>query len=780
MKLWLSLCFVIWLGVAGLLPFPAAAQEPVPAFEDFPITDIYEGETAPLDLADNPEAQEFRTRLTEASQEKPNFAGHYIMAAWGCGAACVQMAIIDAQTGQVFMLPFYVCCWSDVEDPLEFRLDSSLLIIRGRRNERLPETIYYYHWNEGQLKLLHTLEVLPPAPSWANYTNGNTVQALALEGDYVWAGTSGGLVRWNRLDGSYVKYTLADGLPSNDIWDIAIDVKGQKWLATPAGVVRFDGQRWVTYTMPYEIAYALVADHEGRIWVGTDRGLSFFDGQLWQTASFPLEAEGEVIRPFVKALALDQQGGLWIGTEGAGLSRLALSEMKPVVEGDPVEFDPAAWKIYTEADGLPSNRISHLAIDPAGQVWVGTPFGLSRFDGQRWANFTQANGLPSHLIEALAVDPAGRIWVAAYSHQGGGVSWFDGQQWQPLLRENRLNDQSILALAADEQGFLWLGAHGAGLKQMSLPPTDPAAQPETTATPEKIYRTQDGPTGSGLWTVVGEARGRLWFGTRENGLTLFDGQTWQPYPQATGRIGQEVTTILLGTEGPIGVGTTQGLSYFEDQSWTSYTYADGLASNSITGLALDPARRLWAATTSEGVSVFDGQRWTTYTTAQGLADNFVHTVAVDKNGRVWVGTNTGLSVFEGETWHTFTTADGLADDLVWAIAVDPANHIWLGTDRGLNEVTLPEPGNSAPQWRTHLAGRNVDTLAIDPAGQVWAAGSGWVYRFDGQAWSEYYFRTLTPLRIEGLAFDSAGQVWVATFEAGAISFDLATWPALSP
>ena len=788
MRFWLGLGVIIWLGLTGLLPSPAAAQEPVPAFEDFPVAEIYRGAAAPLDLADNRAAQEYRTRLSQAAQEKPNFAGHFILTNWGCGAACVQTAIIDAQTGLVFMLPFYVCCWSGMDDPLEYRLDSSLLVIRGRRNEQLPEAVYYYHWNGGQLELLQTLELPPPAlmnqPGWANYTNSNTIQALALEGDYVWAGTSGGLVRWNRRDGSYVKYTLADGLPTNDIWDIALDPKGQKWLATPAGVVRFDGQNWVTYTtadgLANDIVYAIVAEPNGHIWAGTDLGLSFYDGQGWKVVSPWMEGEGSVTRPFVKALALDQQGRLWIGTEGTGLSRLALSEPTAVVETGQIDFDKAAWKTYTEADGLLSNRISKLAIGQAGQVWAGTPFGLSRFDGQHWTNFTQADGLPSRIIKALAVDPAGRIWVSAHSYQGGGVSWFDGQHWNPFLSEDGLNDQAVLALAGDEQGFLWLGTNGAGLKQQSLPSVDAATQPEAASLPEQVYRTQDGPAGDGLWTVVTDTTGRLWFGTRGNGLTIFDGQTWQHHPHTANRVSNEITTILLGAEGAIWVGTTQGLSHFDGQHWTSYTYDDGLASSGIAGLALEPSGRLWAATTSEGVSVFDGQSWTTYTTAQGLADNFVHAVAVDKNGRVWFGTNTGVSVLDGQTWRTFTAADGLADDLVWAIVVDPANHIWLGTSGGLSELVLAGPDNATPQWTTHLAGRTVDTLTLDPAGQVWTGGSGHIYRFDGQAWFRYDFPTPTPLRIEGLAFDSAGQVWVATFDEGAIRFDPATWPTVSP
>src|SRR5512136_108215 len=49
-----------------------------------------------------------------------------------------------------------------------------------------------------------------------------------------------------------------------------------------------------------------------------------------------------------------------------------------------------AWRVYTTADGLSSNNVTAVAVDPQGNVWVGmardgwanTPGGVSRFDGQ--------------------------------------------------------------------------------------------------------------------------------------------------------------------------------------------------------------------------------------------------------------------------------------------------------------------------------------------------------------------------------------------------------------
>ena len=47
---------------------------------------------------------------------------------------------------------------------------------------------------------------------------------------------------------TYMHYTLDDGLPSMQIYDISQDEKGFIWLATAAGISRFDGQFFDNYT----------------------------------------------------------------------------------------------------------------------------------------------------------------------------------------------------------------------------------------------------------------------------------------------------------------------------------------------------------------------------------------------------------------------------------------------------------------------------------------------------------------------------------------------------
>lgn len=129
-----------------------------PRFEGFPVSraEQFKGKPAAIRPA-SPEARKCRTVIREGAREGPNFAGHYTIVEWGCGAGCVQFAVVDAKTGSVFMPPFYVASRAPVEgetpEPLKYHIDSKLMIVNGSRNER-GEGVYYYKWDNGRLELI--------------------------------------------------------------------------------------------------------------------------------------------------------------------------------------------------------------------------------------------------------------------------------------------------------------------------------------------------------------------------------------------------------------------------------------------------------------------------------------------------------------------------------------------------------------------------------------------------------------------------------------------------
>jgi len=67
------------LGLLPLVMSAAMAQDRLPHFKDYAVSEVYKGANAPVVL--KRDDRTFRTRLREASKEKPNFAGHYILTA---------------------------------------------------------------------------------------------------------------------------------------------------------------------------------------------------------------------------------------------------------------------------------------------------------------------------------------------------------------------------------------------------------------------------------------------------------------------------------------------------------------------------------------------------------------------------------------------------------------------------------------------------------------------------------------------------------------------------
>lgn len=136
----------IALHVSLYLVVPSTfAVAATPAFDDcaVPVELTPTPSPPPLKLSD-PKARRYASALQEGATQPVNFAGHYILTSWGCGAGCLMAAAIDARSGQVAMLPFTVSDWPlSVSEPLSFRKDSCLLGVQGRRNEQAPGTYYY-------------------------------------------------------------------------------------------------------------------------------------------------------------------------------------------------------------------------------------------------------------------------------------------------------------------------------------------------------------------------------------------------------------------------------------------------------------------------------------------------------------------------------------------------------------------------------------------------------------------------------------------------------------
>lgn len=106
-------------------------------------------------------AASFKTKLREALQEAattgPNFAGHFVVAEWGCGSSCIQGAVIDTDTGQVHFPPQLQGSTTgrgelDSEAGTQYKADSRLLLVRGFPADSDRYGVWAYEWTGTALR----------------------------------------------------------------------------------------------------------------------------------------------------------------------------------------------------------------------------------------------------------------------------------------------------------------------------------------------------------------------------------------------------------------------------------------------------------------------------------------------------------------------------------------------------------------------------------------------------------------------------------------------------
>ena len=385
------------------------------------------------------------------------------------------------------------------------------------------------------------------------------VTAVDVDGDGItWFGTQDGSIYRMDLRG---RVQLIDAPHLGVVWDVAAS-EGEVWWCTEAGVYRLrdgvltlegedagwrvarDGERvaWIARDVVYwhqadrttavhrGVDLLDVAWHEGELLVGGRRGLFRVDAD---GSSVELDPRGvEHIAPSdddvwlayahevwtlhgraalrvpepVRSLAVDREGGTWVGATGGGLyqlqeqayefSDLALSTaLLPLAAGgfagamcDPntghtvvvhhrdgpdevlhtsedciqalADVSGDLWmgraeEVVSAATGQPVGsglRGQVLAIDQGGE-WVGTAAGLFRRRGDRWA---VEPGIPGPVAAVVRGPEA--LWVGA----ADGVYRHDGAEWTAWNGATGTRTTPVRDVWPTDGGA-WAGTYGSGL-----------------------------------------------------------------------------------------------------------------------------------------------------------------------------------------------------------------------------------------------------------------------------------------------------------------------------
>jgi ligand-binding sensor domain-containing protein len=170
------------------------------------------------------------------------------------------------------------------------------------------------------------------------------------------------------------RWDVDAGLPNNALTDLVQSRDGYLWIATWAGIVRFDGVRFtpIAEDLPNDHARALLEDRDGAMWIG----VSGFGLVRWRAGIVETLTEDDGLAGHdVRTLAEDGEGRIWAGTEN-GVSVIAPRSLDTSRPGTAA----AARRIttYRVEQGLPANIINSVSRGRDGEMWIATPRGSAR------------------------------------------------------------------------------------------------------------------------------------------------------------------------------------------------------------------------------------------------------------------------------------------------------------------------------------------------------------------------------------------------------------------
>lgn len=535
-----------------------------------------------------------------------------------------------------------------------------------------------------------------------------------------------------------------DGLPEDSVTSVIQSRDGYLWIGTSAGLVRFDGLRFVPITpqsgktnTPICVS-ALCEDSKGQLWIGTqgDGLLRYAGGSL---NSF--HVKDGALDQTIHSIAEDAAGNLWLATP-TGLSRVTDTNVTR----------------FTAQDGLPNDFVSNVHIARSGTVWITTKGGTCQFkdgriypfpfqtdspgrnpeslgvyedrrgnlwafgdtylvnltEGQHLNHFRSGNASSPMRIWSLCEGRSGELWIGT---SGRGLYRFAGEKFTPLeLRSGSLTSD-VRALCEDREGNLWLGTDGGGLVRLQ----------------QRSIRVLDASAGLPNRPAVclGFApQGRSWIGFERGGLYADAGKS---FVRISGESGDElqnlISSICLGRDSALWVGTLgAGLFRVTDQMTTHYTTANGLSDNSVLSVALDSKGATWVGTLSGGLHRITGTSLKSFGAGAGLPNAGVVAILPARNGGLWLAFNDG-TVFRGEndTFRAVVESQATAGKSVCALYEDAAGRLWLGTAAGR---LVCATGDHFLTWDLNLGAQAQPLLGIlgDDDGDLWLGTGGAIYR----------------------------------------------------
>ncbi len=378
---------------------------------------------------------------------------------------------------------------------------------------------------------------------------------------------------------------------------------------------------------------------------------------------------------------------LWVGTEGDGLFLI-----------NPLNNEV---KQYTATTGnehaISSNYIRALSLDTQNRLWIGTINSLNIYQKENdtftiyKSNPLRKGSLSQTSIRSIFTDSQGGVWVGTFF---GGLNYYHPlknrfKNIQSIANHNSLNNDIINCIVEDKQHNLWIGTNSGGVNFYN--------SKTNTFT---HYTRKDGLGSNDVKTIyVDEAHKKVYIGTHAGGINILHPATGRienimpSYPSDIAL--KSIYAIVPIGNGEYWIGTLGGVLRFNplQKTFTPVTTEKNgrpFKSTQITTVFKDSKKRLWFGSEIGLIAYTQDenelQNVSVLPSSSPLNHQFINCIYEGHDGLFWIGTRNGMYRYNETTKELkqYTTEEGLPNNVVFGILEDGESKLWISTDRGLS------------------------------------------------------------------------------------------------
>ena len=460
------------------------------------------------------------------------------------------------------------------------------------------------------------------------------------------------------------EYTLEDGLPQSQVYDIIQDDIGYLWLGTRGGgLSQFNGEEFKTWNeddgLLSNYIHSLYFANDS-LFIGTSRGLSIKTKKKFYNIEGP---QINKILQFSNTTYLATNTGVYAYDAIKGLKKIILDPKINTSIVQDIAFDGKLFWITTNSGLWKLNNINKDATI------------MVRHSAY---NFTSALYHESKVF-AAAVDHG--ILVLNTNAKSYGNNWILG----PL----NVNDLSIL----DKE--LWISTSNEGITILDA---------STYKLKRKLNR-KNGLTVSNIRKVISDHQSNCWIATSGGGFYKYSQNNFTHYNQDTGLKGNRVYAVHTINNKIWASNSESGLIKIDNKSIDHIKQEERFADLKIKTLTSDRRGNIWAGTEGKGIifkeiklkdSISGRKKYKkevienhVINKKRGLLSDWIRSISI-VNDTIWAASySSGITRFiydykkhRVRSIKKFNKKNGIKDLDIKHMISDGNGKIWYATEKG--------------------------------------------------------------------------------------------------